>query len=148
MAKTGSEEMDEQEKCEVCKGTGRNADGGHCIPCHGVGITCEVCKEANELYSDAPGLNAMLSCEVCKEANEPDEPINRARIATHLGIGKNESWSIDVIGGEIEIDSKKNTCHITIHMDDSKNKIKLVLKRMGIGMNEIWNDWEKGKVSK
>ncbi len=126
MAKTGNEETDEQEKCEVCKGTGRNADGGHCIPCHGVGITCEVCKEANE----------------------PDEPINRARIATHLGIGKNESWSIDVIGGVIDIDSEKNTCYITIHMDDSKSKTKLVLKRSEIDMNEIWNGWEKGKVSK
>lgn len=35
-------------------------------------------------------------------------------VSQHLGIGKDEFWSIDVIGGLVEIDSKKNSCHIKI----------------------------------
>jgi hypothetical protein len=35
-------------------------------------------------------------------------------VSQHLGIGKDEFWSIDVIGGLVEIDSKKNSCRIKI----------------------------------
>ena len=47
----------------------------------------------------------------------------------HQSIGKNEGWSIDVIGGVIEIDSKSNTTYIRITQDDNPNVIILRLKR-------------------
>ena len=47
----------------------------------------------------------------------------------HKSIGKNEAWSIDVIGGVIEIESKVNTTYIRIAEDDSHNVITIRLKR-------------------
>lgn len=47
----------------------------------------------------------------------------------HQSIGKNEGWSIDVIGGVIRIDSETNTTYIRITQDDNPNVITLRLKR-------------------
>ncbi len=51
----------------------------------------------------------------------------------HQSIDKNEVWSIDVIGGVIEIDSKNNTTYIRITQDDNPNVITLRLKRIKEG---------------
>jgi hypothetical protein len=48
----------------------------------------------------------------------------------HKSIGKNESWSIDIIGGVIEIESKTNTTYIRIREDNSDNMVAMRLKRI------------------
>ncbi len=47
----------------------------------------------------------------------------------HKSIGENEAWSIDIIGGVIEIESKVNTSYIRITEDDGHNVITIRLKK-------------------
>ena len=50
-------------------------------------------------------------------------------VSYHKSIGKNEEWSIDVIGGVIEIVTTENVTYIKIVEDNNDKVIALRLKR-------------------
>ncbi len=47
-------------------------------------------------------------------------------VGQHMGIGPNEYWSIDVIGGVVEIRTKRNRTYVDIKMDTGQGlKVQL-----------------------
>ena len=74
------------------------------------------CKECNGSFRvvDTPMDYDPTYCPYCGSESILEELDGVLMISQHLGIGKDEFWSIDVIGGLVEIDSKKNSCRIKI----------------------------------
>ena len=57
--------------------------------------------------------------------------MHKEKLGQHLGIGRDEFWSIDVIGGVVEIDSKQNVCYVKIKTDNGQSETIVHLKRSG-----------------
>ena len=51
-------------------------------------------------------------------------------MAKHIGIGKNELYSIDTIGGVVKIETRKNISIIKITSDDNRSITRIKLFRI------------------
>jgi hypothetical protein len=91
-------------------------------------IKCDNCniKMEENIYSLVSEGSHWNSCsEECYEnlANELYKEISK--LGRHMSIGTHEFWSIDIIGGLIEIDSKKNSCYIKIKNGEMETIVHL-----------------------